>query len=624
MSFVICVQLTSLGVDAGPFDIYAQTTNGLQQVANNVPGALMLAPATYCVTVPDGTYGIEVRSDNVLCNNVVINPVDLECYCYEISSLTGSNTMKWIDCQDVEQTRTITNSRENVCAKFSTITRQSGTGTAATIVGPFGDCSFDSDCFEAFIMYANGLTRANVSIITSSCPFAVDYGDGVILYYNAGTYNIPAHAYATPFTGEVRILSSNLGCISVLRTDNTSSIPYTGTLTIIGTELIKLTGLTFLNSTTTILNADVSQLPATLVRLVSYQGVLTGNITTTPLPTGLTSITLYDSNTISGNINSFPSGIVTIIISGFNQLSGSMTTFGATHTSVKTIDIQGNTTIGGSISGLVPIIGLLTFRVWGTNTLVGDIANFPRSIQFINVTGWNSLSGNLSGITTCIALKTLYIDNPVSAPGIYGNTITGDIASLPDSLSYTWIRGKNTISGDIADMPIGTGATSVTWLIEGNNNIVGNIANMRPNTVMFYVGGPNTTITGDINTLPSTLVSFYLSGLNTIFGNMGQIPASPLKSFDVTGLNTITGYSGRTWASGMITMVVFSAVNFNDPGTPYNDIDNFLNALAGYTWATVVPGSNVQIKLRGARTAASDSAYATLTGTYGIPVNIIP
>ena len=104
---------------------------------------------------------------------------------------------------------------------------------------------------------------------------------------------------------------------------------------------------------------------------------------------------------------------------------------------------------------------------------------------------------------------------------------------------------------------------------------------------------------------------------------MGQIPAGPLNSFEVRGLGTIRGYSpGRIWVNGMITMVVESSLNFNDPGTPNNDVDDFLNALASYTWVPYVAGSDRQVKLKGSNTPASAAAVTTISVTYGVPVNL--
>ena len=623
MPFTVSIQITSVGGDAGPFDIYADTIDGLVLLpgGDNVPINLLLAPAIFNITVPDGTFGIVIKSDNVLCKNSVTHTLDQQCYCYEVSSLNATNEIKYKNCLDEIVTETYTNARKSICAKFGTITRTAISGSVATVIGPSTECASDQDCYEEFIMYAVGINQANVRIVTSSCPFVIDYGDGTVVYYNAGSYTIATHFYSTPFTGEVRILSTDLGCISVLRTDNgapPASPPRTGTLTIIGTELIKLTGLTYLNNITTVLNADVSQLPSTLLRLRSYAGILTGNITTTPLPSGLLLLQLYDSNTLQGDINSLPSGLQIIAIYGQNKLSGSMTTFGAGHTALVNFDLYVDNFVSGSISGLVPITGLLTFRVWGKNTLVGNISNFPSGIQNVTVLGYNSLSGNLSGITSRTSLVVFQVDNPPGTPVIYGNTINGDISSLPNSIVYFVINGKNTVDGDIVDIPSGC----TTFILGGNNTLYGDIADMPTAMEVFRSLSAGTYPSGNINTLPSTLKAIGISGINTITGNMGQIPAGPLSGFEITGLNTITGYSGRTWISPMAQMVVASTISFNDPLSPYNDLDDFLIALSGYTWVSN-PLDPPQIKLKGARTAASNTAVSTLTGA-GVAVTIVP
>lgn len=60
MSFTIYITLTSVGTEAGPFDIFSDYDGYVVPIQTNVPKSTLLLP--YSLVVPDGTYNIRVKS----------------------------------------------------------------------------------------------------------------------------------------------------------------------------------------------------------------------------------------------------------------------------------------------------------------------------------------------------------------------------------------------------------------------------------------------------------------------------------------------------------------------------------------------------------------------------------
>ena len=127
------------------------------------------------------------------------------------------------------------------------------------------------------------------------------------------------------------------------------------------------------------------------------------------LPSGLTYLIVWGSNTISGDVVNLPSGLTYLIVYGSNTISGDVANLpsGLTY-----FDVYGSNTISGDVANLPS--GLTTWGVWGSNTLSGDVVNLPSGLTYLDVYG--------------------------------SNTLSGDVVNLPSGLTHLNVGGSNTIA----------------------------------------------------------------------------------------------------------------------------------------------------------------------------------
>ena len=104
--------------------------------------------------------------------------------------------------------------------------------------------------------------------------------------------------------------------------------------------------------------------------------------------TGLTTISITGSNTISGSVSDFKTGLTYIYIGGSNTITGSVSDF---KTGLTAISITGSNTITGSVSDFKT--GLTTISIAGSNTISGSVSDFKTGLTAISITGSNTITG---------------------------------------------------------------------------------------------------------------------------------------------------------------------------------------------------------------------------------------
>jgi hypothetical protein len=326
---------------------------------------------------------------------------------------------------------------------------------------------------EEFIINAVGVNQIYSTpdsgfTINSSLTFKINWGDGNIETFPSGLTRTN-HIYSSPYTGQIKILSTNLTTITYFESNtfphNSQSL-WTST-----SELQKLDGLLNLTgnySNGLFITGNVLNLPRTLTLIESNNNNLSGN--TSNLPRFLTLLAISGNNTISGDTSGFPS------------------------TLSSALDLQGNNTVSGNTSDLPRMSTSSTIIIRGQNTISGDTSNLP-SVRQLRIEG--------------------------TSPG--GNTISGSISNLPRSLVTCQIDGNNVINGDISTVP----PNIQVFLIRGNNTISGDVTTLPSTSVAINIGGYN-TLTGDLFSLPPLITNFVIRGGNNTFSysSSGRIWAS--------------------------------------------------------------------------------------------------
>lgn len=291
-----------------------------------------------------------------------------------------------------------------------------------------------------FNIIANGLNSiiGTTFVITSSDTYTIDWGDGTVDSFVAGTSN-PTHVYTTPYTGNIRVYPVALTDITVITFNSSGISPATSSMSILTSEVNKLsnisvlgtsdavylngivtdlpTGLTLFGSSNTNLSGDVADLSRSLIRLsISGTNTLSGN--TSDLPTGLVYLLLYGNNTLTGDVVNLPRGITLLYVNGSNTLSGNI---------------------------LFLPVGLIQVQILGNNVVTGNISGFTTTLSSIIIYGFNTLLGNISGLPTGLVTITI----------LGNNTITGALSGMPSAITFFQITGNNTISGDLAHIANG-------------------------------------------------------------------------------------------------------------------------------------------------------------------------
>ena len=459
----------------------------------------------------------------------------------------------------------------------------------------------------------NAFTRINLESYTS--PITMVWGDGSEETYTAVTTGSTAisHTYSSPYTGLVKMKSIDLS--DVERFDISAATPTTNAYTVNTSEARKLDKtrlyITRGNGKTIGL---VSQLPGTLspsgLTLTINNAFITGG--TQDLPRNLTDGRFYDGIKMSGNTSNFPTGLTAIDVSGFNTIEGSVASYPKTVTISR---IYGDNTISGFTQDLPT--GMTSFGLGGNTTLKGDVDNLPKNLNFCYIYGQNSVSGNTSSFTG-MPLNTLVIAND-EGYATSGNTITGQLSSIPKGVRTLHIEGSNTISGNTTDAP-----TGITYLNLRGTGVVSGYIGSLPNTLTdLFISGEN-TISGNTLNIPPNISVFELAGNNTLTGSLNDIPAN-IYYFILKGESTVTGYTaGRTWGTTSGVMSRFTHV----PTIPGNRLttgstDSLLIDFTGSTWPYSTRFGTPRINILGSGTTASDAAKVILSG-YGINIIFEP
>ena len=172
------------------------------------------------------------------------------------------------------------------------------------------------------------------------------------------------------------------------------------------------------------------------------------------------------------------------------------------------------------------------------NTISGNIANLPTSIQSLYLHGFNTVTGNLSSLTGLFS-------NPSGKLSLNGNnTITGNMSDLPN---ISWVHINN--------YPVNTSPNSYMNVLTGNT-ISGNFT-LKSNHNSVIIGGGN-TITGDLSDtqIPTNLQILSIAGKNTIGGNVNLLKL-PTTRFQLYGNNVVTGSINDITTNPQIVEIIF-------------------------------------------------------------------
>lgn len=441
--------------------------------------------------------------------------------------------------------------------------------------------------YETFSLRAESVTGASIYNIISSTNYDIDWGDGVVSAFTAGDNfmsSAQGHIYEspyTPYTGNINIRSLNLsGVTRILTNFGGASGGTNARLVFSASQLSQLTRLDRLEIVNAHLSGDTADLPRTLTRLISNNGQLYGS--TYGLPSGMTFLSLgtaVDRNIISGDTLGLPRTLTGMTILGQNTISGNISGY---PTGLTSMSIAGNNTVSGNTLSIPRGGTAITFA--GSASIFGNIGNIPTGTTSFISQSRDNISGNTSSLTSFTQLRTLVIENddPIIALGT-GNTITGDINNLPKGITFLNIAGFNTISGDIKDMITGSTAQTGYFNIRGNNTISGNISGASNNFINFILGGSSNTLSGDTSGIPSTVQIMLIGGQNTLSGDLGSIK-SGVTFIDIGGRNSIDTYTGKTWTNGLNRLRLTASTIYNT-GYTTTQLDQLLNDLTGYTWA---------------------------------------
>ncbi len=250
---------------------------------------------------------------------------------------------------------------------------------------------------------------------------------GISLYGNINSlkpgltsFSINGNSDALAITGDIKNLPSDITVFSI---DSVS-------------KSINITG-------------DIAFLPKQIMTFVlDCNNTVHGDISTVGIRD---SIHITGKNFISGNLSSAVL-VTSLTISGDNIISGDITTLPA---KVKTISIYGKNQIYGNIGK----IGLRTSCiVFGENYIDGELGPDTK-VTSLNIDGKNKISGDLKNLTAGKAIQ------------IGGfNEVYAQLSQVPAFVEYINITGNNTIKGKLSDLVL---KNVSTLILGGNSAIIG-------------------------------------------------------------------------------------------------------------------------------------------------------
>ncbi len=178
----------------------------------------------------------------------------------------------------------------------------------------------------------------------------------------------------------------------------------------------------------------------------------------------------------------------------------------------------------------IPLSGASLPTIRDLNTVGGNIANLPTSLTSLDIRGNNTLTGNITGFAS-----QNYTILPNNGKIFIGgnNTISGNFSDLPNINSIAIFNGKFNVS-----------TYNMAYITTGNT-ITGNLT-LKSNQSNILIGGANTisgTLSGTSNNLSGRMGTLIIAGNNTISGPLSNLVV-PSNRFMITGNNTISGDLG--------------------------------------------------------------------------------
>lgn len=368
------------------------------------------------------------------------------------------------------------------------------------------------------------------------------------------------------------------------------------------------------------LSGLTSNMPSTLdyISLGSSQNTISGLVSGLPkvncsLPYVTCSgfytfptIDIRGNNTISGDISGLTGSYPRIVIfGGFNTISGDTSGFPNT---ITTLGMAGNNTISGCLSGLSMTGSSVVIDIQGDNIMSCDGFGIPSGTTRLIVAGNNTLSGDIS------TYSGVSLDQ-VTITGL--NTITGDVSGISSGISAFYIDGYNTLFGDIATIP--NGGTNYTFL--GDNTISGDFTGIPATYDYLTVHGDN-TITGDIGAMPAGLIRLEIRGNNTIYGALSGLTSANLQRIIISGSScAITGpVAGISLTQPVFQQFIYIPTSVGGALTS-TDVDDLLCYFTGVSWNVGVGGSRI-LNLTGTNAAPTATGLACKAVLTGSPLSV--
>jgi hypothetical protein len=190
------------------------------------------------------------------------------------------------------------------------------------------------------------------------------------------------------------------------------------------------------------------------------------------------------------------------------------------------LDIRGRNTVAGELKTLPE--GLVSLQLDGRNTISGDIADLPEGLAKCRIfSPGHKITGNVEDLPAGLTSFSCFGSK---------NRITGDVKDLPEGLEYLMLTGSNTLSGDIENLPRGMRF----FRIGGFNTLSGSLSGLPSVMGSFYyaadrLGRKKDAITGDIAELPAGLTIFSYNGNEIVFEyTPGREWAEGMERFELT------------------------------------------------------------------------------------------
>jgi hypothetical protein len=281
-------------------------------------------------------------------------------------------------------------------------------------------------------------------------------------------------ANAYPTLTDLRIYGSNTvtGDITWFTYLNLTNIEIEGTNTVYG----DIIGISFITNVNIKGSNKISGDLYGLSNIPALPGLVNDNVKY---------LRIEGSNTVYGDIISLPVSIKQLYITGRNTITGNI---GNLSSSLELFVVDGNNS-GGTFA-----------PAYSYNTIYGDIgdlsaiSNLANTLTAFVVGGRNTITGDIGSLTSLSNLRVF---------SVYGNnSVYGNIANLPPSLNrLNVINTSGNIYGDISTQQYydqygilqGIGPNLETFYINATNSVTGNIADLSGGSIYYFYLAKNTT-----------------------------------------------------------------------------------------------------------------------------------